>query len=202
LKIIFTIFLAGIVGVLHAQDISRTINDGNTAYKKGDYKTASELYKKALDKNGDNIPARFNLGNALDKQHDVLSAQKYYDDVSTSTNDASLKSKAFYNKGVALVQQQKLPEAIDAFKQALKLTPEDDEVRENLQKAINDLKRQQQSRSPQQQKNKPKQQQQQQNKQVNPQVMEQKFNELRDKEKQLQKMLQQKPNQAQPDKDW
>jgi len=36
----------------------------------------------------------------------------------------------------------------------------------------------------------------------NPQMMEQKFNELRDKEKQLQKMLQQKPNQSQPDKDW
>ena len=36
----------------------------------------------------------------------------------------------------------------------------------------------------------------------NPEMMEQKFNELRDKEKQLQKMLQQKSNQGQPDKDW
>ena len=188
--------------MLHAQDVSRTVNEGNTAYKKGDYKTAAELYKKALDKNGNDVTARFNLGNSLDKQRDVLSAQKYYEDVTTSTNDASLKAKAFYNKGVVLVQQQKLPDAIDAFKQALKLAPEDDEIRENLQKAINDLKKQQQSKSPQPQKNKPKQQQQQQNKQVNPQTMEQKFNELRDKEKQLQKMLQQKPNQAQPDKDW
>jgi Ca-activated chloride channel family protein len=188
--------------MLGAQEVNRVIKQGNEAYKKGDYKNAASLYKTALGNDSKNLTAKFNLGNALDRQNDPLNAEKYYDEV-TATTDASLKAKAFYNKGVAEAQQQKLPEAIESFKNALLLTPEDDDTRENLQKAINDLKKQQQQNQPkQQQKNKQKQQPQQKNKMPNPEMMEQKFNELRDKEKQLQKLLQQKQNQGQPDKDW
>ena len=197
-----TILLAFIFCTSQAQDVNRTIKQGNDAYKKGDYKNAASLYKTALGKDAKNINAKFNLGNALDKQSDPGDAEKYYDEVASVTTDASLKAKSFYNKGVAEAQQQKLSEAIESFKQALKLTPEDDEARENLQKAINDLKKQQQQQQPQPNKSKQKQQPQQKNKMPNPQMMEQKFNELRDKEKQLQKMLQQRPNQSQPDKDW
>ena len=197
LTILFTfIFCAG-----HTQDVNRTIKKGNDAYIKGDYKNAASLYKTALGKDSKNLTAKFNLGNALDKQSDAVNAEKYYADV-TGTTDASLKAKAFYNKGVAEAQQQKLPDAIESFKQALLLTPDDNDTRENLQKAINDLKKQQQQNQPKQQKNKQKQQPQQKNKMPNPEMMEQKFNELRDKEKQLQKMLQQKTTQNQPDKDW
>lgn len=181
--------------------MNRTIKDGNDAYKKGDYKNAAEFYKKALSKDRKNNIAKFNLGNASIKQKDVLSAEKYYDDVAASADD-NLKAKAFYNKGVAEVQQQKLVEAIEAFKKALTLTPDDNETRENLQKAINDLKKQQQQNAPQPQQKNQQKQQQQKKKQTNPEMMEQKFNELRDKEKQLQKMLQRKPNASQPEKDW
>jgi tetratricopeptide (TPR) repeat protein len=187
--------------MLRAQEADRIIKKGNDAYTKGDYKNAAELYKKALTKDSKNNIARFNLGNAQMKQKDVLSAEKYYEEVAATENDASLKAKAFYNKGVVEVREQKLVEAIDAFKQALLLTPDDDEMRENLQKALNELKQQQQQNSPKQ--NKENKQKQKQKKQPsNPEMMEQKFSELRDKEKQLQKMLQRKPNNNQPEKDW
>jgi len=201
LKFFLTILYAFIFCLLHAQDVNRTIKTGNDAYKKGDYKNAALLYKKALGKDSKNTIAKFNLGNASDKQNDLASAEKYYDEVTVST-DASLKSKSFYNKGVAEAQQQKLMEAIESFKQSLRLTPDDNDARENLQKAINDLKKQQKQNQPQTEKSKQKQQPQQKNKMPNPEMMEQKFNELRDKEKQLQKMLQQKPNVGQPEKDW
>jgi Ca-activated chloride channel family protein len=196
-----TILFAIAFCVLHAQDVNRMIKQGNDAYKKGDYKNAASLYKTALGKDSKNTTAKFNLGNSLYKQSDFVSAEKYYDEVTSST-DVSLKAKSFYNRGVAEAQQQKLPEAIESFKHALLLTPEDDDTRENLQKAINDLKKQQQQNQPKPQKNKQKQQPQQKNKMPYPEMMEQKFNELRDKEKQLQKMLQQKSTQGQPDKDW
>jgi tetratricopeptide (TPR) repeat protein len=201
LKFFITIVFAFSLFTLRAQVVNRTIKAGNDAYKKGDYKNAVSLYKTALEKDSKSIPAKFNLANALDKLSDPASAEKYYDDITSST-DPSLKAKAFYNKGVAEAQQQNLPEAIESFKRALLLTPEDNDTRENLQKAINDLKKQQQQNQPKAQKNKQKQQPQQKNKMPNPEMMEQKFNELRDKEKQLQKMLQQKSTQGQPDKDW
>ena len=201
MKFCLTILFIGLYSLLHAQDVNRLIKEGNDAYKKGDYKNAVELYKNALSKDAKNNIAKYNLGNAMIKQKDALSAVKYYDEVAVSESDEALKAKALYNKGVSEVEQQKLLEAIESFKKALMITPDDNETRENLQKALNDLKKQQQQNQPQQQQNK-KQKQQQQKKQPNPQMMEQKFAELRDKEKQLQKQLQQKPNASQPDKDW
>ena len=123
--------------------------------------------------------------------------------ISEATSDNDFKAKAFYNKGLTMIKYQKLPEAIEAFKQSLILNPEDNDTRENLQKAIEELKRQQHQQpqqKPDQQKKPPPPKPQ--NKTANKDVMEQKFDELRDKEKQLQKLLQKKSNDNQPDKDW
>ena len=186
--------------MLCAQPLDNIIKTGNDAYKKRDYKTATDLYKKALAKEADNLTAKFNLGNAYERQNKIFEAAKYYDDVAGTTGDAALKAKALYNRALAYVKEQKLPDAIETFKQSLKLEPSDNETRENLQKAINDLKKQQQSQPPPKQNQKP--QKNKKNKQPDKDMMEQKFDELRDKEKQLQKMLQKKPNSFQPDKDW
>jgi Ca-activated chloride channel family protein len=202
MKFSFTILFTFIFYLLKAQDVNKMISNGNDAYKKGAYKNASDLYKKALEKDDKNNTAKFNLGNALEKQNDAANAEKYYDEVAASANEMSLKAKAFYNKGVSQVLQQKLPDAIESFKEALKLIPEDNDTRENLQKAINDLKKQQQSLSQNQKKQQKPRQEKQKNKLTNQETMEQKFNELHDKEKQLQKMLQKKPNASQPEKDW
>jgi Ca-activated chloride channel homolog len=202
LKLLLTILPIFLFSLLQAQDVNKIISEGNDAYKKRAYKNASELYRKALRRDDKNNTAKFNLGNALEKQNDAGNAEKYYDEVAAYANEASLKAEAFYNKGVAQVLQQKLPNAIESFKEALKLTPEDNDARENLQKAINDLKKQQQSLSQNQRKQQKPQPEKQKNKLTSQEMMEQKFNELRDKEKQLQKTLQKKPNASQPEKDW
>ena len=68
-----------------------------------------------------------------------------------------------------------------------------------MQKALIELRKQQQAAPPPPANNK---KQQQKNKPLNKDLIEQKLNELRDKEKQLQKRLQQKTNRQQPEKDW
>jgi len=62
----------------------------------------------------------------------------------------AMQEKGLYNKGVALVNQQKLKESIDAWKNALKLDNTDADARENLQKALMQLKQQQQQQAQQQ----------------------------------------------------
>jgi Ca-activated chloride channel homolog len=190
--------------IVFAQKVNNTIKSGNEAYKKGDYKSAEKLYKEALAADNNNLAAKFNLGNTLLKQNNIIEAAQYFAQVSEAAGDGAFKAKAFYNKGLTMVKYQKLPEAIEAFKQSLLLVPDDNDTRENLQKAIEELKKQQQQQQPQQQ---PKQQKKpdnkkQQNKTPNKDVMEQKFDELRDKEKQLQKLLQKKSTADQPEKDW
>lgn len=187
---------------LCAQDVNPVVKKANDTYKKGDYKNAAALYKNALEKNAANLAAKFNLGNALQKQNNTAEAEKIYTEVINDATDLALKAKAFYNKGLTLVQQQKLQDAIENFKQSLTLAPDDNDARENLQKAINELKKKQQGTPPPASKNQPKPQDKNKTKQPDKEMIEQKFNELRDKEKQLQKALQKKKNTEQQEKDW
>ncbi len=178
--------------------------------KKKDYKTAYNNYLKATEQDSNNSIAQFNLGNSLQKQNESVKAEKVYDELAASASSTNLKSKAYYNEGFSLIQQKKIADAINAFKQSLRLLPEDDEARENLQKALNELKQQQQQNQPQQNQKKQQQQQNQspppsqpkQNK-LTPQRAEQLLSNLREQEKQLQKQLQkQKLPNDQQEKDW
>ncbi len=198
MKYLFTILTICFCQFALAQDPNATVNKGNDSYRKGDYKNAIELYKTALATDAKNKAATFNMGNAYSRLNNNADAEKLFDDAAVST-DNNLKAKALYNKGVVQVAQQKLQDAIGSFKQSLLLDPTDEEARENLQKALIELRKQQQAAPPPPANNK---KQQQKNKPLNKDLIEQKLNELRDKEKQLQKRLQQKTNRQQPEKDW
>ena len=188
------------IQILFAQTANNAVKKGNDAYKKGDYKTAQENYLQALTADPKNNAARFNLGNAQQKQNNADAAEKQYDEIITNAVDSSLMSSAYYNKGLSLIAQKKLIDAIDAFKKSLLLSPGDNDTRENLQKAMNELRLLQQKQNPQPQK---------QNKQpkkndskLNQQKAEQYLQQLRDQEKKLQKALQKKSTNNQPEEDW
>ncbi len=68
------------------------IKKGNEAYKKGDYKAASEYYNNALQKNAKNGKAQFNLGNALLKLNEPDLSEKAYDAASNSRSGPSIQS--------------------------------------------------------------------------------------------------------------
>lgn len=197
--LIFILPIFFITNILYGQSVNNAIKKGNDAYKKGDYKAAQENYQEALKREPGNEAAHFNLGNARKRLKSAVDAEKQYDEIIETTTDASLKAKAYYNKGLSLIEQQKIKEAIDAFKQSLILSPTDNDARENLQKAMNAQQKQnQQKQSPQ-----PKQNKQPQNKnKLTAQKAEQYLQQLRDQEKRLQSELQKKAVNEQPDIDW
>jgi Ca-activated chloride channel family protein len=137
-------------------------------------------------------------------------AQKVFDGAAESAKDAPGKSRAVYNKGVTLTRQNKLQESVDAYKQSLRLVPTDEEARQNLQKALNELKKQQQQQKQQQPKQDKKSQNQQkpneqpQNKsKLNQKQAEQMLSALRQEEKKLQQGIQKKNNTGGANsKDW
>jgi tetratricopeptide (TPR) repeat protein len=138
----------------------------------------------------------------LQKQNEIQKAQKNYDEIIDKTDLNSLKAESNYNKALAFLKEKDLLQAINSFEESLKENPADDDARENLQKAINELKKQQskpQNQKQQQQQKNPDQQKQ---PPLNKEMMQQKFNELRNQEKQLQQKLQNKNNTTQPEKDW
>jgi tetratricopeptide (TPR) repeat protein len=200
--------LSALANYSFAQKEDKLILEGNKLYKQKAYDKAMEAYGKAAEANPKNMKARYNLGNALFRSNQVESAEKAFDALAESAVDKEIKAQSFYNEGVTQSQQKKLPESINSYKQALRLLPDDNEARENLQKALNELKKQQQQQSAQnnqQDKNKDQQKQPENNKsKLNEKQAEKLLNGLRQEEKNIQKDLQKSKNRATktPEKDW
>lgn len=209
-KIVFTICLICITLSTRAQNDESLVAKGNELYKKRQFEEAAGEYRKAADLNTKNAKAQYNLGDALYKSGKIEAAQKAFDDAAESSKDETARSKALYNKGVSLSTQKKLLESIEAYKQSLRLNATDEEARQNLQKALNELKKQsQQNQQKQKNKNQDKQQNQKQpeqqknNSKLNQKQVEQMLNALRKDEKKLQQDIQKRNNTGRSDsKDW
>jgi Ca-activated chloride channel family protein len=208
-----------------AQSGNTLIRSGNRYYKKKQLDQSLQQYQEAVKKAPDNPAANYNLGNAQFRKNNFDEAAKSYDaSVTHSSSDKTMQEKGLYNKGVAMIKQKKLQESIDAWKSALKLDASDSDARENLEKALLELKRQQQQQQ-QNQKNKKDQQKDQKDKKdekknqdqqqqpqppkpqpsrLNKQQVEQLLKALQQKENDLQNKLNQSKVKAlnQPDKDW
>lgn len=204
--IILTLFITTIAG---AQDDQSLLIKGNELYKKQQFEKAAEEYGKAAGINAKNSKVQYNLGDALYKSKKADAAEKAFDAAAENIKDEIVKSKAVYNKGVTLSSRKKLPESIQAYKEALRLNSEDEEARQNLQKALNELKKQpQQNQQKQDKKNQDKQQnqkpqQQKNNSKLNQKQVEQMLNSLRKDEKKLQQEIQKRNNTGGANsKDW
>lgn len=195
----------------YSQSTKKEIIKGNDAYKKKQYNDAAGAYQKALKKSPENTTAFYNLGNALYKTNKVDDALKAYDNtVQTATNN-TMKQKAYYNGGVVLQSQNKLPECIKAYKNALKLDPNDEDARQNLERALQQLKQQQQQNQKDQKQNKDQKKDKNKNEEPKPQPSkiskqdaEEKLKSLLEHEKDLQDKLHKVRSNStdKPKKDW
>ena len=136
-------FLILLPAGLFAQSEKAIIKKGNEAYAKKDFEAAITQYKKAAEKDPLNVIAQYNMGNALFRNNKPDDAVSAYESAVSGFHTPVEKSRAYYNKGVVLQNNNKLPDCIDAYKNALKLNPEDDDARQNLQKALQQQKEQQ-----------------------------------------------------------
>lgn len=171
-----------------AQESDRLIQKGNELYKQQQYQQAEQAYADVLALDPTNTTAKFNQANALYKQNKADEAIKVLNDLAFKTTDQSVKAKAYYNKGAILSGQKKLEESIDAYKDALRQDPTDKDARENLQKALLELKK----KNPPKKEDNKKQQKQQQKPQpkMSQKEAEQRLKLLEQKEKQVQQRLQ------------
>ncbi len=143
-----------------AQTDRQYVRDGNKAFRAGDYANAEVAYRKAVEKNPRNPQAVFNLGNALFAQKKDSAAVQQYEQAAKLETNPKRRAISYHNIGVVCQSHKMYSEAIDAYKEALRLTPNDDETRYNL--AL--CKRQQKNQNKQDQN---KQQQKQDNKDKN-----------------------------------
>ena len=129
----FWIFILGIVPLLHAQEgkVINHIYDGNTQVEKEAYTDAEKSYRKALSLAPEKPEALYNLGNAhfLDEHYDEASQRFFQTQKFASSKEE--KHRAFHNMGNVFMKKKEYQKAVEAYKNALRNNPSDDETRYN-----------------------------------------------------------------------
>ena len=134
-----------------AQTDRQYIRQGNKLFRSGDYSNAEVSYRKAIEKNPKNPQAVYNLGNALMAQKKDSAAVAQFENATKLETNPLRKAKAFHNMGVVCQSHKMYGEAIEAYKNALRLNPADDETRYNLVLCKHQQQKQQQNQQQNQQ---------------------------------------------------
>jgi Ca-activated chloride channel homolog len=153
LKSVMLCVLLIISASLNAQTDKKYIRQGNREYAKNKYPESEISYRKAIDKNKQSPDAVFNIGDALYKQNKFEEAGNQFIENANQNVDKNKKSAGLYNLGNSLLKANKLQESIDAYKNSLKLRPDNKEAKYNLAYAQDLLKKQQEQQKQQQDKN-------------------------------------------------
>jgi tetratricopeptide (TPR) repeat protein len=140
-----------ISATLHGQADKKYIRKGNREYDKNKFSDSEISYKKAVDNNKESTDAVFNAGDALYKQNKFEEAGKQFVENINQNDDRIKKSAGLYNLGNSLLKGNKVQESIDAYKNSLKLRPDNREAKYNLAYAQDLLKQQQEQQKKQQQ---------------------------------------------------
>ncbi|MFH4965993.1 tetratricopeptide repeat protein [Gaetbulibacter sp. M235] len=108
------------------------VYEGNQLSDKDDFVAAEMEYRKAISKDASNTVGAYNLANSYYKKGSFDEAlYRQQEVVKTSTSKAE-KHKAFHNIGNILMKNKKCKEAVEAYKNALRNDPTDEETRYNL----------------------------------------------------------------------
>lgn len=129
-----------------AQTDRNLVRQGNKQFRKGNAADAEVSYRKAVEKNQRNAQANYNLGNALMVQRkDSLAITQLEAAAKLETNPLR-RAQAYHNMGVICQQHQMFGEAIEAYKEALRNNPTDDQTRYNLELCKRQQKNQDQNK--------------------------------------------------------
>jgi len=158
----------------------QNVRAGNKKYEKDNFTEAEIAYRKSIDVNPRSTEGIFNLGNALYKQEKYPEALEQYQLIAgqgerllrEDSDNRVRVSNVFHNFGNIGMKNKDYQKSIEAYKQALRLNPLDEETRYNLalaQKLLQDQEQQPQDQQQDQQEQEQQEQQQDQNQQDQPQ---------------------------------
>ena len=138
MKQIITYIILLTVCFSHAQEKDKALQKSNDFVYEGntivsnDFIAGEKEYRKALSKKPSNTKGAFNLGNAYYETGNFDEALLRHIEASNLAITKSEKHKAFHNIGNTLMQQKRCKEAVEAYKNALRNNPTDEETRYNL----------------------------------------------------------------------
>ena len=152
----------------------KLVRQGNEQFERRNFNNSLNRYNEALEHAPHSYEAQYNRANAylqlkLDNPQDSTFSfeisNRYFEQIASNKSlTPEQRGEVLRNLGESLFMQEEYESALNAFRESLKLHPEDAETKRNyvLTKRIVDQKRKQQEQQQQQQQNQDQQQQNQQ----------------------------------------
>ncbi len=117
--------------------------EGNKDLSENNFIEAEVDYRKAISKSDANVAAPFNLGNAYYNNNTFSEAFGRFKEAGETATAKADKHKAYHNMGNVFMKRKEYEKAVEAYKEALRNNPTDEETRYNLALAKEMLKKQQ-----------------------------------------------------------
>jgi tetratricopeptide (TPR) repeat protein len=152
MKYLVLIIMMFFYSAIFAQQDKKEVREGNKAYSSGDYSKAELDYMRALENNPYSFKAKYNLANTLHKRGNNKKAKELAVGLPDSASTREHSSMVFHNLGNYSLDEKNYSEAIEFYKNSLRLNPDDLETKSNLAYAQKMLENQQQNQDNQQNK--------------------------------------------------
>jgi Ca-activated chloride channel family protein len=154
-KFTFILVISAVALVLGAcsTPAEKLNQDGNDAFAEQAFLEALDLYQSAQVESPELAEPYFNAANALYRQGDYPAALEQMQMALQYVDQGNLAESSYYNLGNTLFNSQELDTAVEAYKQALLLNPDDQDAKYNLELALQQQEQQQQQQEQQQEQN-------------------------------------------------
>ena len=140
-----------VLATTYGQSKKKLIKEGNKLYNDSSFNLAEMKYRKSLEKDQDYFNAAFNLADAVYKQERYQEATSFFEALKDNAKNNQELSQINHNLGNSLFKENKIDQAIDAYKNSLRQNPNDEETRYNLAYAQKIKQQQQQQQQNQDQ---------------------------------------------------
>ena len=118
--------------------------DGNSAYAKQAYEEALSAYQFAQIESPELAEPYYNAANSLYRQGMYAEALEQISQALSFAKEETLAENSFYNLGNSSFSTQEWETAIEAYKEALLLNPDDLDAKYNLELALQQMQQQEQ----------------------------------------------------------
>lgn len=142
-KIFAVLFFLSLALAAAGQADKRDVRAGNRKFRKGEFKEAEIDYRKAVLKDSTSMKAQYNLASSLYRQEDYEGAGKALSAIAPEGAPAS----CHFNSGDVALKRKDYAAAVQAFRNALLLDPDDLDAKENYIYAKKMLQNQQEQQN-------------------------------------------------------
>tara|TARA_R110002096_G_scaffold29039_3_gene87680 strand:+ start:592 stop:1410 length:819 start_codon:yes stop_codon:yes gene_type:complete len=118
--------------LLAVKKANNFVYEGNELIADEDFISAEMEYRKAISERPTTVAGAYNLGTSYFKSGNLEESLYRLQQATETATSKSEKHKAFHNIGNILMQNKKCKAAVEAYKNALRNDPSDDETRYNL----------------------------------------------------------------------